>query len=780
MRSQLPSFLKPQLKRHLKKRWQRLIVKIFLAIFLVGITLQALPYLAPIRAAELRQTSQAIQFRDRNQLLLGTLLSRDQNHTVAVPLGQISPHFIQAMIAAEDQRFYHHGALDERAIGRAVLEALQARQFVSGASTITMQLARMVEPHAGKPLQGKLHEVWTACRLFAGMTRSEILEAYLNRLPMGSNIYGIEAASRIFFGTPASDLNLAQASLLAGLPNDPNALNPYSALDKLKQRQRYVLDRMVQDRFITPEQRDRALNEPLSLQPREQGLQFAPHFQFWLATQLPTQHPAEIQTTLDLPLQRFVESQVQQIVQSLSDHNVNHAAAIVIENRTGEVLAYVGSPNYFNTAIAGQNDGVQALRQPGSTLKPLLYEYALETGALKPNTILPDVPTHYAIPGAKLYSPEDYSETFQGPVRVRFAIANSLNIPAVRTLEKVGVEHFLKRLQQLGFRHLNQPADHYGLGLTLGSGEVSLWELAQAYLTLARGGNAIALQTWKPSDAPSPSQALLHRETAALITDMLSDRHARAKSFGVNSVLALPFAAAVKTGTSSDFRDTWTVGYTQDYTVATWVGNFDNSPMRQVSGVTGAAPLWQRILLKLHEPQEPSNFAPPSQMVKRPICAFSGMRPTTGCPTIVQEYFAPADLAQYDRQSDPIFPADGSINLPAEYTSWLATSPFRSRQKLRILSPEPEDVYILDPQVPQTLQFQLARSSAESGAPTGSGIEWRLNGEKLPTRSDRYAWTMKPGQWTLSAQTGTLQDQIHFRVEISDGNQQRRGFSVRN
>ncbi len=487
----LAEFGKPVLKQWQRSRWYW---KILVVGVLLMLLVRSLPYLAPIRAADLVQDQQAIEFVDRNGLPLGTILTRDQEHTVAVPLSQVSPNFIHAIIAAEDKRFYQHGALDEQAIVRALLEAVQARQIVSGASTITMQLARMIDP-VPFGIPGKLREIWTSWRLFAGMSRDEILQAYINRLPMGGNIYGVEAASRLYFGIPASDLTVGQASLLAGIPNDPNNLQPRDRLIPLKRRQAYVLNRMVEDGYITRAQADRAAAEEVALQPREGGIIAAPHFQFWLAQQLPLHHPPQIRTTLDRPLQQFVETQVQQVIQGLAQHNVHHAAAIVLNNQTGDVLAYVGSPDYFAEAQMGRNDGVQALRQPGSTLKPFVYQLALEKRLIRPNTILADVPTYYAIPGARLYSPSDYSETFQGPVRVRYALANSLNIPAVRTLEKVGVKPFLERLHQLGFTHLTESPEHYGLGLALGSGEVNLWELAQAYMTLARGGDRIQIRS---------------------------------------------------------------------------------------------------------------------------------------------------------------------------------------------------------------------------------------------------------------------------------------------
>lgn len=779
-----------------RPRWQRWIPlhraefrwwKVLLAGIGLLLLLRSLPALAPIRATDIAQEQQAVEFVDRHGLPLGTILTRDQEHTVTVSLAQISPHFQHAIIAAEDQRFYQHGALDERAIGRALLEAIQARQIVSGASTITMQLARMIDP-VPFGIPGKLQEIWTAWRIFAGMNRDEILQAYINRLPMGGNIYGVEAASRIYFGIPASDLTVAQASLLAGIPNDPNNLQPDDRLIPLKRRQAYVLERMVADGYLTPADRDRAVAEEVALQPRQQGIIAAPHFQFWLAQQLPADHPAQVQTTLDRPLQQFVETQVMQVVQGLANHHVHHAAAIVVENTTGNVLAYVGSPDYFATAQMGRNDGVQALRQPGSTLKPFVYQLALEKGLIRPNTILADVPTRYAIPGARLYNPSDYSETFQGPVRVRYALANSLNIPAVRVLEKVGVNAFRDRLHQLGFSHLTQPADHYGLGLVLGSGEVNLWELAQAYTTLARQGEGITLKVRQTAllPTPPPTHSLPH---ALLITDMLADSHARARAFGVDSLLALPFPAAVKTGTSSDYRDTWTIGYTTDYTVAVWVGNFDSTPMQQVSGVTGAAPLWHRIMLHLHEQQEPQAFPAPAGMVKRPICAISGARPVPACPAVVEEYLFVEDVSAYETQPDRFFPTrpgvkgqdTARLQLPAEYNEWLALQPAAiatlptDPTDLRIVSPRHGDYFVIaDPAAPgaatQKLEFKLAGTATQP-------IEWRLNGKVLPPRASPWFWNPQPGRWTLEAKRDNQTDSVQFEVQLAESRPLRRGFS---
>ena len=779
---------------------------VFILLFFLFIC-RSLPYLAPIRAKDIQQDKQALEFSDRHGLPLGTLLTRDQEHTAVVPLEKVSPFFIQAILAAEDGRFYHHGAVEIKAIVRAVIQAIEAKKIVSGASTITMQLARMLEPNAPRNLESKAQEVWVSWRLTAGMNKDEILTAYINRLPMGGNIYGIEAASRIYFGIPASDLNLAQASLLAAIPNNPNHLNPYKSWKKLKNRQRYVINRLIKDGYITSLQGERAYQEEIPLQPRQQGIIAAPHFLFWLANQLPEEQSFPIQTTLNLSLQQFVEAQARQVVTSLTSRNVNQAAALVIDNRTGEILAYVGSVDYFSEAQFGSNDGVQALRQPGSTLKPFLYQLALQEKIIRPNSILADIATHYAIPDAKIYSPSDYSETFAGPVRVRIALANSLNIPAVRVLEKVGVSSFLTHLQRLGFKHLKYSPEYYGLGLTLGSGEVSLWELARAYRTIALQGEITPLITtispsinsnidlaqlkdddnYKKTEETVDNSLNQNPETWSLITNILSDRHARAQAFGVDSILNLPFSVAVKTGTSSNFRDTWTVGFTKDYTVATWVGNFNGEAMRQVSGIMGAANLWNRIMLRLHEDSFPEPFSPPQGMVLRPICALSGLKPNPICPSVVQEYFYREDLREYKNTPDTFYQLIPSstqgeipqyrLNLPPEYNQWLAKQDSSSSLPLssRILSPRDGDYLLLDStdKNGQQIVFQVSNTSNQP-------VEWQLNGKTLPGDSSSFSWQLRPGNWTLEVKVGEMSDRVSFQVDLAESKLNRRGFSLKN
>lgn len=710
--------------------------------------LAVLAYLQrPLLPDELPRDAGAVEFLDRNGLLLGTVLGRDERHTMAVPLERIAPDFRNAVVAVEDRRFFAHGTLDELAAARALALALSAGRLPRGASTLSIQLGRLLEPVPDSPL-GKLREILFANRLEFGLSKDAILEAYANRAPMGSNLYGVEAAARTYFGTHADELDLAQAAFLAALPNDPVRLDPYRHRAALETRRRFVLQRMRACGFISAGDENGALLERVTLLPRQLGIVAAPHFLFALAANVAAER-ARVRTTIDRPLQIFVEAQLRAVVDGLRAEDVRNAAAIVIDNRSAQVLAYAGSPDYFADGDLGRNDGVQALRQPGSALKPFLYELALERRAIRPTTILADVPVAYALPDARLYRPNDYSQRFAGPVRVRLALADSLNVPAVRVLERIGVQPFLERLHALGFKRLDKPATFYGLGLALGGGEVSLYELASAYLALARGGNSVALVTDLEATPPPPEMA--PRNPAwALVTDMLADDHARAGAFGTHSILSLPYPAAVKTGTSSDFRDTWTAGFTRDYTVAVWVGNFDGRPMRGISGVTGAGPLWSRIMLHLHERRVPPAFDPPRGYVQRAICAETGMRPVAGCRASVLEWLDRADLATYETATPR--------PLAAEYDTWLAAQPSRDALATRLLFPGDGDTFVLEPGgAAQRLKFEIAGRDA-------AAARVFVNGVPLSRSGGDYLWPLRRGSFEVSVRASGAESRVRFRV----------------
>lgn len=709
------------------------------------------PRLAPRQAPT--QDDQAVTVLDRHGVWLGTVLSRSQDHTAVVPLEAIAPDFVTAILTAEDRRFYAHGGVDSWAVLRATAQNLRSRRVVSGASTITMQLARLLDP-APRTLPTKIQEAWQAWRLEAGMSKEAILAAYLNRLPMGGNIYGVEAAARLYFGTSAAQLTLAQAAYLAAIPQNPQNRSVW------RTRQVYILEQMLAQRLIEAEAAYQAIREPVQVLPRQEGIMAAPHFLMRLAAGQP--EAALIRSTLDATLQAHVSEQVRASVRNQAGGD--QAAALVIDNATATVLAYVGSPDFTEA----QTDAVQALRQPGSTLKPFLYGFALDQGRIEPRSILADVPTHYALPNARVYSPVDFSERFRGPVRVRLALANSLNIPAVRLLEQVGVPEFQDYLQQLGFTDLNQPPEFYGLGLALGGGEVSLWQLAQAFRLIPTAGQWLPLREHREALTVAPI-AIGSLSTWHLLADILSDPQARAEAFGAESWLNLPFVAAVKTGTSNDFRDNWVVGSSVNYTVAVWVGNFDGRPMRNVAGegsaaATNAAPLWHRIMMQLEPDWDLPPWPTPAGYEWLPICAGSGLRPQPDCPVVVSEWVR--DFDAYTHVIDPTFRRVNGhleVNLPPEYDPWLNR---HDQTQLRIVSPQPAATYLYAPGAELILRSNQANP-----------VTWYLNGEPLGTASS-LSWPLTPGAWVLEARTAEQQDQLSFEV-VTDLPAREPGFTLR-
>ncbi|HEY6487251.1 MAG TPA: penicillin-binding protein 1C [Candidatus Cybelea sp.] len=694
-----------------------------------------------IDVAKIHLARGSVTYTDRSGIPLGTILGGDSAHTIGVPLDEVSPRFREAIVAAEDARFWQHGGVDLFALLRAAREYAIFGEARSGGSTIEMQLARLLYPStppggALAQMKDKLAQIAIAERIEIGSSKAAVLEAYVNRAPMGGNLYGVEAAARTYFGEPASDLDLAQASLLAAIPNDPSRLAPDSNRRALRRRQRYVLDRMVALGSIDRPTADRAFAETLDVRRHDSGIADAPHALFYLYRSSSGAGGRE-PTTLDRSLQRFVQAQTQEVIAALARYHVSDAAALVADNRTGDVLAYVGSPDYFSDAALGRNDGVQAQRQAGSSLKPFTYELALERETIRSTTILPDVPAAYAIPGGKLYQPADYSGRFSGPVRVRYALANSLNVPAVRVLSGLGVANLLERLHALGFVHLDRPASYYGLGLTLGSGEISLWELVQAYVTMAREGDSLALHLAGESGTDRQVGDAAEWE---LVTDILADPHARSHSFGLHSVLEMPFPAAVKTGTSSDFRDTWTVGFTRDYTVGVWVGNFDGSAMRGVSGVTGAGPLWNRIMLHLYERNaEPPPFTTPRGYVRVAICATTGRTPSRRqpCPAIVKEWVKPQDIASLRPRSEPI--------------------------TLRIAFPNDGDTFVLN-DASNALQRRSQQIALRAIGSLGE-VHWTVDGAPLALDATGSAfWPLRLGAWRIEAHDGKRRTSVTIRV----------------
>ncbi|MBX3219165.1 MAG: penicillin-binding protein 1C [Labilithrix sp.] len=622
---------------------------------------------------ELREpAAPSLRVHARNGKLLREVRTDDGARARPLPLASFPPHVRSAVLAAEDRRFYAHHGVDLVAVLRASLSNVAHRRVVSGASTITMQLARTVRPHR-RSLWGKVTETALALRIEASLSKDRILEEYLNRVVYGPNLRGYAAASHAYLGTAPESLSLAGAALIAGLPRGPSLYAVTKRPDLARRRRDRVLARMAEAGMIDDEAKARAVAEPIVARVDKPAFG-APHFtRALVAGTLAGTQPelaeamrdratlSEVHTTIDPELQRAAEGAVATTLDALARAHVTAAAVVVLENATGDVLAWVGSPDFHSAAALGQNDGVLALRQPGSSLKPFVYVEAMSRFGWTGATLLPDVEIHIPLPGGGDYVPHDYDAKQRGPVRLREALGNSLNIPAVHTIHELGTKSVLDRLHAFGFASLVEDAEHYGPALALGGGEVTLLELAAAYATLARGGVRRPLRFVTrlvrgdraiDFDVPGAEARVLDERVAAMLTDILSDKGARMSAFGDQNVLELEVPVAAKTGTSKGYRDNVAVGYTREVTVAVWAGNFDGSPMNDVSGISGAGPIFREVMgaaaRSRPSPSTRSTLALDADaarlgLARTPICALSGEVPTSACPHRIHEWLPQAD-----------------------------------------------------------------------------------------------------------------------------------------
>jgi penicillin-binding protein 1C len=696
--------------------------------------------LVPIPAALQRPPVQSLELLDRRgQTLREVRVAERFSREVAYD--DIPANVVRAILAAEDKRFFEHRGVDFFAASRAAWTSACGARVTSGASTITQQLVKLAEPRP-RTLRTKLVEAATALRLEQVWTKQRILAAYLNRLDFGNLNIGIASAADYYFDKPLADLSDSEAAFLAGLPKNPRRLNPHTARIAAQRRQQTVLRRMRDGGSLTVDEFARATAEPLRLLPPRR-IFAAPHFVDLVLRELPKDAPATIQTTLDLELNRFAEDTVRDRLAALRAQNVHNAAVLVIDNASGDVLALVGSENYFAPG-AGQVNGAWARRSPGSTLKPFTYLLALERGAT-PATVVADVPAVFAT-STGIYQPDNYNRRCYGPMRFRLALANSLNIPAIKVLASIGGPPVLaQRLRDWGVTTLDRTAEEYGLGLTLGNAEARLLELTNAYAALARlgeyrpyrtvmnvqqrGAEGVAgvasvsqLSTLNcPHGTADFSQSLESQHPAAwLLADMLSDNSARMLSFGAQSALRFDFPVACKTGTSTDFRDNWAMGYTPEFTVGVWVGNFDGSPMREVSGVTGAGPILHAIFEHLHARYGTSWYERPAAIVEREVHSLTGKLLAKPHADSIRERFVRDHLPPMESPDD--YDAVGKVKLGPEYQAWLASAenslPTRAtsdagQTALRVIAPVPGTTFIVDPDVPTSEHVPLVASGAE-------------------------------------------------------------------
>lgn len=670
-----------------------------------------LPDIADLR--ERASQFETTRILDRNGALLYEILDPTAGRRTYVPLEKISPYMVAAIIATEDQGFYSHPGFDPFAIVRAFIQNYQGGEIVSGASTITQQLARSLlftpEERSEQSYSRKLREAILAAEITRRYSKDEILELYINEIYFGNLAYGVEAASETYFGITAEKLDLAQASFLAGLPQAPAVYDVYTNPDATFARQKDVLALMYeasqeQGCIYVSNAPQKVCIDPVSVaKAAEQMQNYAfkspdvqiryPHWVNFIRAQLEAQYDPQtiyragfnVYTTLDPELQDLAQAAVSEQVGAMRAQNVKSGALVAIQPGTGQILAMVGSADFYNEAISGQVNMAVSPRQPGSSIKPLTYLAAFEKG-WTPATLIWDVPSEFSPSGLENdpmppYKPVNYDGTFHGPVTVRTALANSYNVPAVKTLQFVGVydnpatpaeDGLIPMARRLGISTLTRP--DYGLSLTLGGGEVTLLELTGAYSVIANRGVRLPLVaitritdfqgTVIYEQRPQPGEQVLRAEHAYLITSILSDNRARTPAFGPNSVLNLPFPAAVKTGTTNDFRDNWTIGFTPDLVVGVWFGNPDYTPMQNTTGLSGAAPVWAGVMqaaIQKLTGGSPAPFTPPVGVVEQVICEVSGALPSQWCPRQRSEIFA---------LDQPPLPADQDLWQKVALDTW--------------------------------------------------------------------------------------------------------------
>ena len=631
-----------------------------------------------------------------------------------VTLPMVSPAFRQALVLSEDRNFYQHSGVDWSAVAAASWGNLW-NQRTRGASTLSMQLVGLLDEdlkRAGprRSFGQKVNQGVSASWLEHSWTKAQILEAYLNLVSFRGELVGLGAVSASLFGKLPAGLDAYESAITVALIRAPNA-----STERVAQRACGIL----QDMGRKPDCDQVKVETQNALSLRNGGnpndVALAPHFARKLLARAPITAGSTLRTTLDADLQRYCAELLQRQLAELRNRNVEDGAVLVLDNASGDILAWVGSSGELSQA--SQVDGVTALRQAGSTLKPFLYQMALQGHWLTAASLLDDSPLDLNT-ASGLYAPQNYDKDFKGPVSARTALASSLNTPAVRTIEMVTPARLRERLFALGLTSLDQPGDYYGFSLALGAADVRLLDLANAYRTLANQGLASAPH-WASNEPRAKPQRLLDIQSSFIIGDILSDRTARARTFGLESALATRFWSAVKTGTSKDMRDNWTVGYTRRYTVGVWVGNASGAPMWDVSGMHGAAPVWLGVMNRLHTDTPSLPPAVPAGVETRQINFENNIEASR------REYFLPGT---------------------AQDTIYAASTDTRS-QAAAITNPVDGSVYALDPDIPPANQRVVFQSTGLR-AP-----QWWLDG-KLLGRGARLAWFPQPGRHVLVMRDG--------------------------
>lgn len=732
---------------------------------------------------------------DRNGGLLYQVSDSEQGKRSPVAFETMPVSLTNALIASEDQRFFKHHGVDWLALARTIRNRLTGRQQRGGASTIEQQLIKIkFFPSATRsPLQ-KAREMTAATFWAFTHSKEQTLQDYLNTAYFGNHAYGIAAAADIYFHKPVGELSAAESALLVGILPAPSEYDPMRHFDRAQTRFDYVLDRLIATGKLTEQDRDNISSKDIVFFPYQSTIS-APHFVFAVLDELESTIPDiatggyAVRTTLDPDLQRAAEQSVLNRITGLKKQNVGNAAVVALDPRTGDELAYVGSAGYFNESISGAIDMAQAKRQPGSALKPFLYFRSFMLG-FTPATIIADTPIRYTTATGGAYYPRNYNYRYFGPVSIRDALGSSLNIPAVKVLDSIGLLEFFTTMQRFGIT-FPQPPDYYGLSVVLGGGEVTLVDTAHAYASLANYGysvpvrnvleirdrdNNIVFSAENPSRHPLFEDQGKAEQAAALIANILSDKTARSRSFGEVNQLDLGKAIAAKTGTTRDFHDNWAFGYTPEFVVGVWVGNADNSPMEGVSGITGAVPIYNDIMRNRYDKQPAIVWPQPDGLVSRDICVTSGLLATPLCQKTRKEWFMagtePTQPDTWYRQVD----IDAKTGLlataacqqhvlsktylvaPPEYASWVAASGFEQPPQQDCTGKtltEDIDPVILSPLDGDVFEISSLVDKANQSIPFVAGggqtpYDWTINGRNIESANAVYLWKPEPGTFTLS------------------------------
>lgn len=669
-----PRWLRVLLFPFTHKKFRYALFAVFLVFCLAVLyVLKDLP--SPRRLTNSENFAVSTQIFDRNGELLYEIYG-DENRT-PIELDSLPPYVYQAAISIEDKNFYSHFGFDIAGITRAAFKIARGERL-EGGSTITQQLVKNALLTNERSLQRKIKEAMLSVLTEVLYSKEEILEMYLNYISYGGTAVGIESASKTYFDKHAKDLTLAEAALLAGLPQAPSRYSPFrSDKTEAKDRQAEVLRRMVEDKYITALQAEEAKSQVMKYALSTNDIK-APHFVFFVRDLLNQEFGTEtvergglrVTTTLDLKLQEVAQASLSAEVDSLERMRVSNGAALIVKPNTGEILSMIGSANYFDTENDGQVNVTLAERQPGSSVKPLMYATAFQNKILNPGTIILDSPTCFNVPGQKPYCPKNYDGSFKGPVTIRQSLGNSLNIPAVKGLKAIGLPTFIEQATAMGITSWVDPS-RYGLSLTLGGGEIRMIDMVQSFAVLANQGVKVPLtpfikiENYKgemllennvderlsdlatlTQDETEPKKGelerVMNRAPAYLTSHIMQDNNARMAAFGPRSALVIPNQiVSAKTGTTNDLKDNWTVGFTPEYLVMTWVGNNDSTPMsRLTSGITGAAPIFNDIMSYILKDKPSVWQEKPIDVLSANVCV-NGMPPSNDnkCEAKQQELY---------------------------------------------------------------------------------------------------------------------------------------------